>query len=333
MSEKQKGLVKLGLRVLVTGVSLVWVVKTVDFGQFRQAVASARWGLLVGVWLFNAALFWVRSYQFQLILRKLQCRVPVNTLFGASAVMALYGMIMPGMFSLAAKWYVIKRAAGSGSLVLCAMVFNQVSMMAVMVAFSLLALVITNPLKQLPLTAAQVHGLSATALALFFAIILVFSGLLSRRVGIFFDRIVDRLLVPIPGSIRSRIETVLGQLKTFRTAGAGFHSLIVALALVTGAIAGGVLYWLAAKAANCPDVPFMVYVWLQAIVYILGRTPIAVANCGPREFVLINLLGLYGVDKSHALLMSTIVFSAYIFMGFLGALYQVGWSLYNKRPL
>ena len=89
----------------------------------------------------------------------------------------------------------------------------------------------------------------------------------------------------------------------------------------------------AAKATNISSVPFMVLVWVQAIIYILGRIPISIANCGVREFVLIGLLGIYGIDQSLALLMSAIVFSAYIFMPFIGALYQILWSLSKKRAL
>ncbi len=77
----------------------------------------------------------------------------------------------------------------------------------------------------------------------------------------------------------------------------------------------------------------MVFIWLQAIVYILGRIPISVANCGVREFALTSLLSLYGIAKSDALLMSAIIFSAHIFLAFIGALYQLSWSFKKKRSL
>ena len=77
----------------------------------------------------------------------------------------------------------------------------------------------------------------------------------------------------------------------------------------------------------------MVLIWLQAIVYILGRIPISVANCGVREYILIGLLSIYSIDEPDALLMSAIIFSAHVFLAFIGALYQLAWSLNKKRSL
>jgi hypothetical protein len=70
---------------------------------------------------------------------------------------------------------------------------------------------------------------------------------------------------------------------------------------------------------------------LCAVIYVLGRIPISVANLGVREVTLVGLLALYGVEKPQALLMSMILFSAVIFMAVIGAIYQLFWNITAKR--
>jgi hypothetical protein len=65
---------------------------------------------------------------------------------------------------------------------------------------------------------------------------------------------------------------------------------------------------------------------LWAVIYVLGRVPISVANLGVREVILVGLLTIYGVDKSQALLMSMILFSALVVMAIIGAIYQIFWA-------
>jgi uncharacterized membrane protein YbhN (UPF0104 family) len=322
---------KLLLRILITAAALTWVVRQIDFPTFKQALVQADWRMLVLVWLLRGSLFWVRSYKFQLILKKLDCKASVNTLFRASAVMTLYGLIMPGMLSLAAKWYILKRATGKGSHLVSAMLYNQVSIMVVLVAVGLLALVVTNPLTQLEVTRAQAGWFSAGAIGLFIIVLFAFGTMLSQHAGRHFDRVAEAILHTMPSFIHRKGHEILDQLRIFRTAGAPFHLCIALFTFLTSSVGEGLVYFMAAKAANI-SLPIMLFVWIQATVYILGRVPIFIGNCGAREIVIIGLLGIYHIDKHHALLMSAIIFSAYIFIAFLGALYQIVWSVNRKAP-
>lgn len=332
LTSDPKKWLNLCLRLSVTAVGLFVVFRLVEFQALKQAIKEADWRFLVLVWVFNAFMFWCRSYRFQLIIKKLACKVSVHTLFASSALMALYGMVLPGVLSLSAKWYVIKKATGKGGHVVCAMVYNQVSIMVAMLAFGLLALALTNPLSQLDLTLSQSWWLPLGGIAMFVVIMSMFSTLLSQRIGSRMDRLIRICMKPMPVVFRAKTELVLEQMCVFRTLGPGFHLIILVLGLLTGAVGGGVLYMLAARSTHI-YVPFLVFVWMHAIIYILGRIPVSISNCGVREFVLTGMLSVYGVDREDALLMSMIIFSAYIFMAFIGALYQVSWSLSNKRAL
>ena len=55
------------------------------------------------------------------------------------------------------------------------------------------------------------------------------------------------------------------------------------------------------------------------------------ANLGVREVTLVGILGIYGVEKSEAFLMSMIIFSSLVFMAVIGAIYQISWALSSKK--
>ncbi|MCP4449973.1 MAG: hypothetical protein GY809_00810, partial [Planctomycetes bacterium] len=188
----------------------------------------------------------------------------------------------------------------------------------------------TNPLVQLDLTESQITWLSCIAICLFLAILAAFAFLLSQRAGAKIDVALLRAISAAPEVFRKRAEPILQHFKIFRTLGPGFHIAILVFGLLTGALGGGVFYMLAARATHI-QVPFVAYVWMYVIIFVLGRIPVTLSNCGLREFVLMGLLGVYGVKAPVALLMSMIIFSAHIFIAFIGALYQISWSLAKKR--
>jgi uncharacterized membrane protein YbhN (UPF0104 family) len=65
--------------------------------------------------------------------------------------------------------------------------------------------------------------------------------------------------------------------------------------------------------------------WVCAVLFLLSKIPITVANLGVREVALVGLLTGYGVSRSQALLMSMILLSSLVFMAALGGVYQLLW--------
>ncbi|MHC4752443.1 MAG: lysylphosphatidylglycerol synthase domain-containing protein, partial [Planctomycetota bacterium] len=145
MTTRTKQLTTLLIRILITTGLLIWVFSRIDLQQFWQTVRTARWQFLIAVWGLTVVIFWIRSINLQLILKKQNCKVNVTTIFGASAVTSLYSMILPGVLSTGAKWYILKKGSGKGSNVLSSMLYNQLSTMVVMTVFGLAALMIANP--------------------------------------------------------------------------------------------------------------------------------------------------------------------------------------------
>jgi hypothetical protein len=124
--------------------------------------------------------------------------------------------------------------------------------------------------------------------------------------------------------------TLLAQLATFQSAGWRFHLTVALLNLADGLLVGLLWYLFAAWAASAV-VPVGVLIWLCAIVFLLGKLQITVANLGVREWVLVSLLPVYGVTQSTALLMSMILLSSQVFLAALGLIYQILWAIQSKR--
>jgi len=109
--------------------------------------------------------------------------------------------------------------------------------------------------------------------------------------------------------------------QVFVSTGPTFH-LSMAGINVGSTLLSAVLYSCCAAAIGI-SVPFTAFLWQASVVYILGRIPISVANFGVREFTLIGLLSLHGVDAATAVVFSLLVFSNALVMAFLGLLYQI----------
>ncbi|KPJ65816.1 MAG: hypothetical protein AMJ43_09930 [Coxiella sp. DG_40] len=330
MSTRRKQLAKFLIRILITTVLLVWVFSQIDLQQFRQTVKTARWQFLIAVWAVTIIIFWINSIKMQLIMKKQSCNVSIFTLFGASAVTLLYSMIIPGILSAGIKWYILRKDTGKGSNVLSSMLYNQLSIIFVMVVFGLVALIVTNP-TSLFLTNARNHWLLPTLCSVLLAAIIITSLLLlNSRTGGKFIKALGLLLSPFPEKMRRKGQEILNQIAIFQTVGVSFHLTMASVTIIANLIGGVFVYILSARGANI-TAPLGVLVWLCAIIYLLGRVPISIANLGVREATLVGFLALYGVEKSPALLMSMILFSAIAVMAVIGAIYQLIWAVTAKK--
>ncbi len=330
MTAIAKQLIKLLIRILITTALLIWVFSQVDFEQFLITIKSARWQFLLTVWVFTVILFWIRSMKMRLILKKQSCLISTNTIFGATAATSLYSLILPGILSTGIKWYILKKGAGKSSNVLCSMIYNQWTIMTIMMIFGLAALMFTNPASLSISNKTNRWLFTLVCGILLLAIIAVSLLLLNSRTGGKITKGIAALLRPFPAKIRQKGLRMLDQIATFQTAGAGFHLKIASISIIDTLIGGVIVYILSARAANV-TAPVGTFVWLCAMIYILGRVPVSVANLGVREVMLVVLLAPYGVEKPQALLMSMILFSALIVMAVIGAGYQILWTVTAKK--
>jgi len=325
MSDRTKQILKLIAKLSVAAVLLAWVFSQVGFEQFRATVRAARWHYLAGVWLATVLFSLLQAYALRIILRKQDCEVGLHTLFATTCVTAYYSLFLPGIVSTGVKWYILKRATGKGAKVLSSMLYNQATLAVVMVVAGLVALALAVPTQTTAPDAGGSSLLPVVCIALAALIIVLSILVLNDRTGGPALRLLMAALRPWPRWVHAKGRVMLEQIAVFQTAGWRFHAIIALINVIDGLLVGLLLYSLAARAAFVV-VPIGALVWLCAVVFVLGKIPITIANLGVREVTLVGLLGLYGVAKSAALLMSMVMFSGLIFLGLLGAVYQLYWS-------
>ncbi len=323
MTNRSKQLVKFLIRILVTMGLLIWVFSRISLPQFSQTIGNARWGFLWIIWGLTIAVYWLLSIKMRLILKKQNCHASTGTLFGASTITALYSMILPGILDAPVKWYIVTQHTGKGSNVFSSMVYNQFTMIVLISVSALVALIATNPISN--------WKLPAICSALLVFLIAVCLSLLNRTLGPKLINYLSRIIEPLPASFRNTGRKILAQLSIFQTASWAFHSKVLLLNFVSITIVGTAIYIFAAKAAQI-NVPIGVLIWQCALIFVLGRMPISIANLGVREATLVGTLALYGVDAPSAFLMSMILFSNKILMAIIGAAYQLFWAVTAKKP-
>lgn len=313
---RYKQILKFIVKLSITAILLLWAFSKVELTQLAQAIRNAQWQFLGVVWGLTILSVWLMSVPMHLILKRLNCHTKTSTLFGASAITALYGMVLPGAMDMPVKWYVLKLQTGKGSNVLSSMVYNQFIMTIITGIFILIALIAVNPTSNWKLLV-----VCSVLLVFFISICLM---LLNRTVGPKIVNFFSRIMEPLPAYIRDKGRKILTQLAVFQTAGLSFHLLILLLNFLGIAIIGTTIYIFAAKAAGI-NIPFGVLMWLAVVIFILGRLPVFIAGLGIREVTLVGTLAPYGVSASVAVLMSMIIFSTRVLLAIIGAIFQLCW--------
>ena len=314
---------------MITAILLVWAFSLINFQEFWSAAKTINLWFLAGLWILTIVIFWIRSIALQLILKKLDCNVSIGTLFKASAVTALYSMILPGLLSTGAKWYILKKDTGKGTNVFSGMIYNQLSLMIIMAVCGLGGLIVANPTAVVITDSQNRWILPIVSGVLLFFILVVTILLLNKRTGGKVIKHLGFLLKLLPEKVHKKSQEILEQIAVFQTAGWKFHFTIIMIAIIGSWIGGVITYVLAAECANV-TVPVGIFVWLCPVVYLLRRLPISIACLGVREVTFIGVLGIYGMEKSSALLISMILFSSSVLMALIGAIFHIFWAVKSK---
>jgi glycosyltransferase 2 family protein len=322
MTQRATQLLKFAGKLAVTIALLVWVFSRIDFAQLGVVIKTARWSFLWGVWILAIAVYWLYAVKMRLAMEKLDCSTDTHTIFAISMITSLYGMVLPGMVDTSVKWYMLKHRTGKGSLVFTSMVYNQFTTMVVVIATGLVALAAINADRNWKVSVVCFIVLVALVAI---CLMLLHEAAASKVAGVF-----RFLLKPFPRAVRNVALKIIKELSVFRTAPRSFHFIQLTLVLVSSTVLGSIIYLFAAKAARI-DVPVGLLVCQCALVSILGRLPISVADLGVREATIVGSLSLYSVDASSALFMSLVIFSYRILLAFIGAIYLFYYT-FRKIP-
>jgi hypothetical protein len=318
MRDRIRQVLALLLKLAVTAGLLAWVFQKIDLAQLWQALVAARWAYLWPIWGLAIVSYAILSFKLALILRRQGCDASTGSLFAISAVTTLYGMVLPGMLDLSAKWYLLKQQTGKGTHALSSMVYNQFTTTLVVLVVGLAAVTAVTP----------PHRVGTRVLCLGLIAVLMAVGLLllHRTMGPRLTRWAGLLLGPMPGLIRRPGLKVLDQMAVFQTAGWPFHFNALALSLVANTVVGTIIYKLAALAAGI-HLPLALHFWQCTAIFVLGKLPISVAEFGVREATLVESMAPYGVEPSAALVMSMVIFTNRLLLASIGAAFQLRWVL------
>lgn len=316
MTERNKRILKFIVKLSITTILLLWVFSQIDISQLGKTIENAQWQFFLASWVLTLAAYWLLSFKMRLIMKRLNCDVGIGTIFITSAISALYGMALPGILDITAKWYILKVHTGKPSHILSGMMYNQFTEMLMVIIFGLSALIIANPTSNFKLPSVCIFLL----IIIISCTLLLFNRVTGPKVNNFFGLTLKWL----PSKMNIVGQKILDQLSIFQTTDWIFHLQILLLTTFTTFLS--IIFYVFAAKAACITVPLGVLVWQSSLVYLLGRLPIAVADLGVREVALVESLAQYGVSAPEALLMSMVIFSNRILIALIGAVFQICWS-------
>lgn len=323
---QSRPLLKLLLRLLITGGLLGWVCHEVGLQAVLATIRTARWEYLLGVWGGTLASFWVNAWKLKCILHGLSCQVHTRTVFAVSAMGCTYSLVLPGIVSSGMKWILLRKDTQDGSRVLSGMVYNQLSMITVAFGIGFLVLAVFDPGTILGVSLARPERVRGMALGLLVGLsVLVYLALAPWSGGRLLDVINKLQHYLLPQKLAAKADGFVNHIRIFQTLPFLFHLKMAVITFVNMLLGGMLVYLCAAQAAHV-QVTWSVLATLSMVVYLLGRVPITIGNLGVREVTLVGLLALHGVGKPATLLMSMVIFSGLVFMASLGVGYLLLWS-------
>lgn len=301
---------KLLLAVLI----LTLLIRMAGLGSVLESLRNSRPSWLALMYVVMVATLVYESAVMRAILRHGGRQVRLRRVVLAHALARLYSLITPGeLVASAAKWKNLSDATGHGPLVLNAIIYYRFILLVSPLVIGSCALAYANPFPTV--------RLDLLAGLLTIALILGMTFVLHRRTAPAFDTAVNALLRKLPDVIRRPGGKVVAALEALRSMTARQHAAFTAAGIgdfvlvVTG-------FWAASQAMHL-ELPLTTLIWVQAAILLLRLLPITFANLGVREGLLVFVLAIHGVAAGDAIALGLLLFSRYLAIAALGAVYQL----------
>lgn len=317
---------KLVLKVAVTVALLAMLFRVADAREIFEAIrgASPVWLCLMYPVALTARV--VEATLFRSLLGYVGVRLSIRRVFFASALSGLYGLVSPGdVVASFAKWQNLSAATGRKALVLSAIIYNRLVLLAVPLMAGVFALRHENPVPDAPLF--------EIAIAMWAAVVGVGVFMFHPKLGPAFDRMTRKAYSFFPEFVTRRIEYLLGSLDLIRSIPLGAHPRLLLISVTN------FLALLASTALLCRALGLSVPIWglvmLQSVLVLSGHLQVTVAGFGVRETVFLLVLGTYGVPQAAAVAAGLLAFTMRFAFALIGGLYQValmfGWADSRSR--
>jgi hypothetical protein len=294
-------LLRLGLAVSVAAALLAAVGTAVGWREIGAVLATLDGRLaalaLSLVILTRAA----ETLQMTWILRRSGLAVGPGRVLLAKSLGALYTLVLPGeLMGGMAKWSSLAASTGQGSASLQGVVYNRAVLLCAEASLGLVALLLRPPWSS-PWASAAVAGFAALVLA---TLALVYHPRSGSRLDGRLLTLADRWL---PAAARRRAHRLAAAAAPFR-AFAGRRHLGFYLA-ACGIVALRCLVLVTWSRSLGLAVPWLVLVWLKALLGFLRQLPVTVGGLGVRESAFVLLLAPFGVLPEQAFALGLLAFA------------------------
>ena len=311
-------MVKYVLKLCITGLSLGLLFVIIGRQKIFENIAEAKLEWVLLMYFIYICVRVVQTFQLKRVLQKVGVYASAPRVFLASALSALYALILPGdFFALGVKWANLSAATGERSLVLSAMLYNR-----------LVILIPSFPLGSLAFTWEKPFPATFNAGYLIFSGVLIFSivlGLYTNRFGVLTDHFFTWITKPLPAFFRSKIANLINSIQLFRGL-SFFDHLTIAVISLASFILSIITFICGAKAMGF-DISILTLIWIYSIILLLGYLPITIGNLGVRESILIMTLISYGISPEGSFSFGLILFTNHILIALIGSGYQVALSM------
>lgn len=292
------------LRYLIAAAILALLFTQIEISKVWDALqqADARW--IAAAAVASLLLQFVIAARLQWLTDAQGIDLSVGQLFEINLATMFYGLFLPGgnFAGLAVRFYRLgnrgKDIAGAGIALLIDRIVATLSLCAVGMVFWLLE---------------RPAGRDALVVFLVMAGGLVSMTLLCVAVAARW---------PMPAKLAKLTHKITQAAQKWRTMPRRAHTVVLllgALAHVIGIVVFVCLAW-----AMRIDVGFVSLGWIRSAVILATMIPISVAGLGLREGAMIVMLKAYGIDESHAVAMSLLVFVFVMLLpGVIGGMFEI----------
>jgi uncharacterized protein (TIRG00374 family) len=292
------------LKILISGVLLVFLLTQIDIRSVGAVLAHARW---IGVWaalaLFVAGIF-IRAYRWQILLDDLNLRVPLSTLSAWYFVGGFFNTVLPtGFGGDAVKAAELARYTKHGGEAVGSVIVDRFLGIVVLLAIGVAALALGGD---------WVDSRVAWLIALLLTGSLAGFWLLRRR------ELMRRLSRLVPESIARMIrepsKALYAGLESYSKRSLA-RALVVSLLFNATWIGVNVLLgWALGISASLQA--YLVFVPLVSLSLLLPT----LGGLGARELTYVGLFGLIGVAEAQAFALSILVYGITVVAGLIGGL-------------
>jgi len=316
----KKRLFSLFKLVFVVGL-LAFLVRKIELDNLRGVLGNIEPRFFIGVFLLWGLEASVRTYNWGLLLRCKEVRLPFLKLFYAYITGSFFGYFVPSSFGTDVSRFIAlsrQTTVRMSDAALSVLALNLVSLLSLAFTLCISALVLTRFLDQTLLLI--LLSLSAGGGLVVFALLVRFRETLRR-------------MFPPKGKLEKPVTKIWSLIDAFRVF--EHHPVLLAkvfgISLLIQGIAAMIVYTIAAAVQS--EIHLLFILLFMPVIAISRLIPLSIANLGAEQGIFVFLFGFVGVSEAESFTISVLLStSAMMFILFGGIVHLLKELLRPTRP-